>query len=111
MPVSREKVTVAAGTFDCFVIDGEGYAYSQRGFKIRLGLKRWMAPERVRRPIVSETFRKIERRLASGGRGARFSRGQSEGQVLQNERRLNTPSWLVWMCISDCSVMASSFGP
>jgi len=59
----RETITVPAGTFDCFVIEGEGYAISERGFRIDLGLRRWMAPERVRRPIASEQFRKVVGRV------------------------------------------------
>ncbi len=79
----RQKVTVPAGTFDCFVIDGDGFSYTGAGFKVQLKLKRWMAPERVRRPIISETFRKIEGRV---GAPRRRNFGKKEGQVLQNER-------------------------
>jgi len=61
--VGREKISVPAGSFDCFVIEGEGYATTERGFRVQLGLKRWMAPERVRRPIASEQFRKVQGRI------------------------------------------------
>jgi hypothetical protein len=57
----REKVTVPAGTFDCFVVEGEGYSFS--GMRIRVAVKRWMAPDRVRRPIIAEEFRKAEGRV------------------------------------------------
>ena len=59
----RERITVPAGTFECFVIEGEGYAISEYGFRIDLALKRWMAPERVRRPIANEQYRKVAGRI------------------------------------------------
>jgi len=85
----REKVTVPAGTFDCFVIEGEGYSVTDRGFKIRLGLKRWMAPDKVRRPIVSEQFRKVEGRAGPPvgfGKGPGAFGKKGPGGVLNNER-------------------------
>ena len=79
----REKVTVPAGTFDCFVIEGDGYSINDQGFRIRLGFKRWMAPDKVRRPIITESFRKIEGRVGAPRRGD--FRGPV-GKVLNNER-------------------------
>jgi hypothetical protein len=54
----REKITVPAGTFDCFVIEGDGYNVLPFG-KVQLKLTRWMAPDRVRRPIATEQYRKF----------------------------------------------------
>jgi uncharacterized caspase-like protein len=59
----REKVTVPAGTFDCFVIEGAGWSFTDRGVRIRVGVKRWVAPTMVRRPIITEEFRKAEGRV------------------------------------------------
>jgi uncharacterized caspase-like protein len=56
----REKVTVPAGTFECFVIEGEGYTIFPNG-RNDLKSTRWMAPEKVRRPIASEQIRKVTR--------------------------------------------------
>jgi len=85
----RETITVPAGTFDCFVIEGEGYAISERGFRIDLGLKRWMAPERVRRPIASEQFRKVVGRVRPPPVLFRKGKGKPParpGGFLNNER-------------------------
>jgi hypothetical protein len=81
----REMVTVPAGTFHCFFIDGEGWVTTQGGLRIRITLKRWMAPDKVRRPVVQEQFRRIEGQV---GRPMRFGKkgpGQV-GDVLRNER-------------------------
>lgn len=79
--VGRETITVPAGTFDCFVIEGDGYSYTRGGLRIALGLKRWMAPERVRRPIVTEVFRKVQ-----GSTGGGMARGKMPGTIFNNER-------------------------
>src|SRR6185436_15113419 len=54
----REKITVPAGTFECYVIDGDGYSVLPFG-KLQLKLTRWMAPDKVRRPIATEQYRKF----------------------------------------------------
>ncbi|HSA91279.1 MAG TPA: caspase family protein [Burkholderiales bacterium] len=76
----RETISVPAGSFDCFVIEGQGYSYTDRGLKIQLGLTRWIAPDKVRRPIVSEQFRKVEGTVGGWGRA------RKAGQFLNNER-------------------------
>ena len=79
--VGRERLAVPAGSFDCFVIEGDGWSTTEKGIRIRLGLKRWMAPGEVRRPIVSEQFRRIE------GREVEMPRKLAKaGFVLNNER-------------------------
>ena len=84
----RERVTVPAGTFDCFVIEGEGYAINEDNFSIRLGLKRWMAPGHVRRPVAAEQFRKVEGRI--GPASVLFRKPKppawKKGGVLNDER-------------------------
>lgn len=78
----RETVTVPAGTFDCFVIQGSGWSFTETGLRIRVGWKRWMAPDRVRVPIINERFRKV-----TGRAGARRREWQRDpiGKVLQND--------------------------
>ena len=76
----RERITVPAGTFDCFVIEGNGWSVSHMGGQMRLGLKRWMAPDKCRRPIVSEQFRQFE------GLVGRTGKGSKAGTFAQNER-------------------------
>ena len=70
----REKITVPAGTFDCFVIEGEGYTILPIG-RSELRSIRWMAPDKVRRPIVAEQFRKFQRNLEIGGKGGASKKG------------------------------------
>ncbi|MBK8064211.1 MAG: hypothetical protein IPK29_09280 [Betaproteobacteria bacterium] len=52
--VARESVSVPAGTFDCYKVEGEGGIH---GVPVRLRFTHWMAPDKCRRPIVSEQFR------------------------------------------------------
>jgi hypothetical protein len=85
----RERITVPAGTFECFVIEGEGYAISEYGFRIDLGLKRWMAPDRVRRPIASEQYRKVVGRVGPPPVLFKKKKGKppgGAGGLLNNER-------------------------
>jgi uncharacterized caspase-like protein len=84
----RERITVPAGTFECFVVEGEGYAINENNFSIRLGLKRWMAPGQVRRPVAAEQFRKVEGRI--GPASVLFRKPKppawKKGGVLDDER-------------------------
>jgi len=83
--VGREKITVPAGTFDCYVIEGDGWSVNdQGGIKQRIGLKRWMAPDKVRRPIALEEFRKIEGRAGAPKRNEYKS---GFGRVVENVRQ------------------------
>jgi hypothetical protein len=83
--IGRERITVPAGTFDCFVIEGDGWSVNdQGGLKQRVGLKRWMAPDKVRRPIALEEFRKIEGRAGAPRRNEYKS---GIGRVIENVRQ------------------------
>jgi len=87
MPVVGDPETMNNTFVDCFVIEGEGYATTERGFRVQLGLKRWMAPERVRRPIASEQFRKVQGRI--GPAPVLFRKPKPPGGrsgILTNER-------------------------
>lgn len=55
----KETVTVPAGTFDCFVVEGLAVGTNDLGNRIETRLKRWMAPDRVRRNVARETLRKV----------------------------------------------------
>jgi len=63
--VGREKVTVPAGTFDCFKVAGSGVGRNFRGGQARFELTYWAAPAQVRRPIAMETDRRV---YGAGGR-------------------------------------------
>jgi uncharacterized caspase-like protein len=76
----RERITVPAGTFDCFVIEGNGWSVSHMGGQMRLGFKRWMAPDKCRRPIVIEEFRQREGMVGKTGKGPKA------GTFAQNSR-------------------------
>jgi uncharacterized caspase-like protein len=76
----RETVTVPAGTFDCFVVEGSGWSFTETGLRIRLGWRRWMAPDRVRLAVINERTRRV-----TGRSGAR--RREWQAKVLQNDRQ------------------------
>ncbi len=54
--VAREKVTVPAGTFDAFRVEGEGWGRGQFG-SISVKPKYWIAPG-IRCPVAREEFRR-----------------------------------------------------
>ena len=60
--VAREQITVPAGTFDAFRIEGEGWARVSLGGSVNLQPKYWIAPG-IRRPVASEQYQ----RLSFGG--------------------------------------------
>lgn len=78
--VSREALTVPAGTFDAFLIEGAGFTWGKKG-KIELITRFWWDPQRVRRPVAREEFRQV--RLEGGGqwRGWRRFRPNTQGKV------------------------------
>jgi uncharacterized caspase-like protein len=51
----KENLTVPAGTFECFVIEGSGGGMTRRGAPTTFTEKIWMAPQALRRPIARET--------------------------------------------------------
>jgi hypothetical protein len=55
----KERVTVPAGTFDCFVVEGLATGITDAGLRTETRSKRWFAPEQVRRPVIGETLRKV----------------------------------------------------
>lgn len=64
--VARERVTVPAGTFECFRIDGKGVTRPYLGsWNTQLSSSRWFAPDRCRLPVKAEA-----KRVGFGPRGA-----------------------------------------
>lgn len=68
--VTREKVTVPAGTFDAFRIEGDGLFEDDNGQVEETRLTKWMAPDQVRREILMEETRS----RGGGGRTRRDGR-------------------------------------
>lgn len=62
----RELITVPAGTFNAFRVEGRGVFGEEQG-KVELTyLKKWMAPDRVRRYVLMEETRE----MPGGGQGS-----------------------------------------
>jgi uncharacterized caspase-like protein len=55
--VAREMITVPAGKFDCYRIEGRGYNVGT-GRGSELSYTYWTDPDQVRRPIAMEEFRR-----------------------------------------------------
>jgi uncharacterized caspase-like protein len=62
-----ERITVAAGTFDTFVVVGHGWS-SGAGPMLQVGSKAWFAPGKVRRPVAIESLRKNRQRTLQAER-------------------------------------------
>jgi len=54
--VGRENITVPAGSFDCFKVDGHGIAVAPKG-SADLRVTTWWAPDKLRRFIATEIIR------------------------------------------------------
>lgn len=52
--VEREFIDVAAGGFEAFRVEGAGWAMKSRG---RRKFTYWIAPDRVRKPVLRELWR------------------------------------------------------
>lgn len=52
--VAREFIDVAAGRFEAFRVEGAGWAMKSRG---RRKFTYWVAPDRVRKPVLRELWR------------------------------------------------------
>ena len=60
---ARERITVPAGTFDAFRIEGHGYTAGLKAREVELQPRWWMSPDRVRWPIRAE-----DNKRAAGGK-------------------------------------------
>ena len=56
----KERITVPAGTFDCFLVESRARVLTLMGGGPETLWRRWFAPDQVRRPIVRETVSKEE---------------------------------------------------
>lgn len=65
--VAREKITVPAGTFDVFHIQGSGYSTFSRGV-LALSWEAWMAPDQLRRPVAEQLIRRKRGAIRSSNR-------------------------------------------
>lgn len=67
--VTRESVTVPAGTFNAFHIRGHGWSTSGRGSTmLETTVNIWHAPGQVRRPVIVEHFRRAGRNVSRSNR-------------------------------------------
>ncbi len=68
--VSREQITVPAGAFDAFYIEGRGQTSGVRndGNNEALVYNYWHAPTSVRRPVVFEEIRRVESKIIYSNR-------------------------------------------
>jgi hypothetical protein len=65
--VAREKITLPAGTFDAFRIEGQGHL-NYPNIYVAAYSKAWMAPDQFRRPVAMENFRKTPHRIVASDR-------------------------------------------
>jgi hypothetical protein len=56
--VGRETITVPAGTFDCFKVEGRGEAGPVTSAKTEVRQTIWYAPDRVRLPVAQDVLRR-----------------------------------------------------
>ncbi len=75
--VAREKITVPAGTFDAFRIEGAGWSRTSLGESNSNNPKYWIAPG-IRRPVASETYRRT-----SGGKVLSYERQELTAYLQQ----------------------------
>jgi hypothetical protein len=65
--VGREPVTVLAGTFNAFRIEGRG-VFEEEGGRVEVTkLTKWVAPDRLRREVAMEETREGDGRRRGGG--------------------------------------------
>ncbi|MCE9640792.1 MAG: caspase family protein [Betaproteobacteria bacterium] len=86
--VGRESITVPAGTFNAFRIEGHGVFEEENGQVETTTLTKWVAPDRLRREVAMEETR--ERGSRGGGRragGMRRGGRRSAPQQLTNSQR------------------------
>jgi hypothetical protein len=84
--VGREPVTVPAGTFNAFRIEGQGVFEDEKGKVEVTHMTKWMVPDRVRRYVLMEEARE----MTGGGRepGRKRSRKAGSGgpRVTRSQR-------------------------
>jgi hypothetical protein len=73
---ARETITVPAGTFDTFRVESKGWVM---GLSVALEIKYWVAPDKVRRPIVLESMWRNRWRITKSDRDELESFTQAAG--------------------------------
>lgn len=82
--VGRERVSVPAGTFSAFRIEGRGVFEEESGRVEVTTLTKWVAPQALRREIAMEEVRE---RSGGPGHGSRTARqGHARGRVTRSMR-------------------------
>ena len=81
---ARETITVPAGTFNAFRIEGRGIFQQESGRVEITTLRKWVAPDRLRREVAMEETRETSRDVRSDGKRRRIDRAQS--RVTQSQR-------------------------
>jgi hypothetical protein len=66
---ARENVTVPAGTFNAYRIDGVGYSRTPKGQAVQIENQRYLAPDHCRLPVAVVELRKAQGTLLFGERG------------------------------------------
>lgn len=86
--ISREPLTVPAGTFDAFLIEGNGFTWGKAG-RIEMIVRFWWDPQRVRRPIAREEFRQVRQEGSGEWLGKRRFHMNARGnaRILVSERQ------------------------
>lgn len=54
----KERITVPAGTFDCFLVVAQGTSFG-RGSEQSVDIKYWYAPDKCRRPLQTATLQRL----------------------------------------------------
>ncbi len=91
--VGRETVSVPAGKFDAFRIEGRGVFEEETGRVEVTKLLKWAAPDRLRREVAME-----ETRESSGGGPGKGGGGKRRGGKSGGELRVT--SSLRWELVS-----------
>lgn len=67
--VTRENVSVPAGSFDCFRVEGQGWRLGLTGVPSQsIKVTYWIAPEKVARIVAIETWWRIQSRITRSDR-------------------------------------------
>ena len=85
--VGRESVTVPAGTFHAYRIEGHGVFEDEDGRIELTSLTKWAAPDQLRREVaMEETRERVRARGARTGRRGRPGSGRGSPKVTQSLR-------------------------
>jgi hypothetical protein len=89
---SREEVTVPAGRFNAYLVEGRGTYTRPAGGTVEVLFRTWWDPQQVRRPIAREELRRLlpagktADSTRQGRRHARVER-EAKGRIIASERQ------------------------